>query len=51
MTTMLPIAETFDSIQGEGSLLGTPGFFIGDRRFEGAYTEEIEAIISDMLKN
>ncbi len=30
---------------------GTPGFFIGDRRFEGAYTEEIEAIISDMLKN
>ena len=28
MTTMLPIAETFDSIQGEGSLLGTPSFFI-----------------------
>ena len=28
MTTTLPIAETFDSIQGEGSLLGTPSFFI-----------------------
>ncbi len=28
MITMLPIAETFDSIQGEGSLLGTPSFFI-----------------------
>ena len=28
MTTTLPISETFDSIQGEGSLLGTPSFFI-----------------------
>lgn len=28
MTTKLPIAETFDTIQGEGSLLGVPSFFI-----------------------
>ena len=28
VTTTLPISETFDSIQGEGSLLGTPSFFI-----------------------
>ncbi len=28
MTTTLPIAETFDSIQGEGSLMGIPSFFI-----------------------
>lgn len=28
MTKTLPISETFDSIQGEGSLIGTPSFFI-----------------------
>ena len=28
MTTTLPVPETLDSIQGEGSLLGTPSFFI-----------------------
>lgn len=30
---------------------GTPGFFIGDKHYEGAYTEQIEALIKAKLES
>lgn len=30
---------------------GTPGFFIGDKHYEGAYTEQIEALIDAQLES